>query len=91
MKKFLCLLCLFAAAPVFAYYDNYTVIDSSGNTSGYIYKNNNNYSNSYTGTYNKPAQNMYSDITGTYQVQGNRIISTDGRSYIRQGNLIYEE
>ena len=84
---------LFIALPASAYseYNNYSVIDTNGNTQSYIYKSNaGNYYDSSGYTYQQNNNTIYTNSGTSYQRYGNMIQSSGGKQYIQTGNLIEE-
>lgn len=93
MRYSLLFLSLFIILPANALsdYNDYTVIDSNGNTLNYIYKSNtSDYYDNKGYTYQQNNNTIYTNSGTSYQKYSNIIQSSDGKQYIQNGNLIQE-
>lgn len=94
MKYFLILSILLCAIPTLAYgdYNNYTVVGSDRNSTGYVQQVGSSYYGSKGVTYTPQGNGrIYSNTGATYETQGNVIQQVNGKRYVKMGSVIYEE
>lgn len=94
MKYFLILSILLCAIPTLAYgdYNNYTVVGSDRNSTGYVQQIGNSYYGTNGATYTQIGNGRFTSNTGsTYEKHGNVIQEVNGKRYVQMGNMLYEE
>ena len=94
MKHFLILAVLLFATPAFSYgnYNNYTVVGSDRNSTGYVQQVGSSYYGTNGVSYTQIGNGRFTSNTGsTYEKRGNVIQEVNGKRYVQMGNVLYED
>lgn len=94
MKYFLILAVLLFATPAFSYgnYNNYTVVGSDRNSTGYVQQVGSSYYGTNGTSYTQIGNGRFTSNTGsTYEKHGNVIQEVNGKRYVQMGNVLYED